>query len=42
MNLFVTFLIGFYIGRMAGCSSPKTNTNTPPPAIRLKNPRKYK
>ena len=41
MNLFVIFLIGFCIGGLVGCDSPKTNTNTPPP-IQPKRPRKYK
>ena len=41
MNLFVTFLIGFCIGGLVGCNSPRSNTNTPPP-IQPKRPRKYK
>ena len=31
MNSFVIFLIGFFIGGIVGCDSPRTNTNTPPP-----------
>lgn len=43
MSLFITFLIGFCIGGVVGCGSPKTNTNTPPPPpIQPKKPRKYK
>ena len=30
MSLFITFLIGFCIGGLVGCDSPRTNTNTPP------------
>lgn len=41
MSLFIVFLIGFCIGGVVGCDSPKTNTNTPPP-IQPKRPRKYK
>ena len=41
MNSFVIFLIGFCLGGVAGCNSPKTNTNTPPP-IQPKRLRKYK
>ena len=41
MNLFVIFLIGFCIGGLVGCNSPRSNTNTPPP-IQPKRPRKYK
>ena len=41
MSLFVIFLIGFCIGGLVGCDSPKTNTNTPPP-IQSKRPRNYK
>ena len=41
MNLFVIFLIGFCIGGLVGCDSPKTNTNTPP-SIQPKRLRKYK
>lgn len=40
MSLFVTFLIGFILGGIVGCDSPKTNTNTPP-AIQPR-PRRYK
>ena len=36
----MTFLIGFCLGGVVGCDSPRTNTNTLPPAIRLKYPRK--
>ena len=28
MSLFMAFLIGFCIGGVVGCDSPKTNTNT--------------
>lgn len=41
MSLFMAFLIGFCIGGLVGCDSPKTNTNVPPP-IPPKWPRKYK
>nr|DAQ09860.1 MAG TPA: Protein of unknown function (DUF1043) [Caudoviricetes sp.] len=41
MSLFVIFLIGFCIGGLVGCDSPRLNTNTPPP-IQPKRPRKYK
>lgn len=41
MSLFITFLIGFCIGGVVGCNSPRSNTNTPPP-IQPKRPRKYK
>ena len=37
----MAFLIGFCLGGVAGCDSPKTNINTPPP-IQPKRPRKYK
>lgn len=40
MSLFVTFLIGFCIGGIVGCDSPRSNTNTPPP-IQPKKPRHY-
>ena len=41
MSLFITFLIGFCIGGVVGCNSPRSNANTPPP-IQPKRPRKYK
>lgn len=41
MSLFLIFLIGFCIGGVVGCGSPRTNTNTPPP-IQPKRLRKYK
>ena len=41
MSLFITFLIGFCIGGIVGCNSPRSNTNTPPP-IQPKRPRKSK
>lgn len=37
MSLFITFLIGFCIGGVVGCNSPKSNTNTPPPLYNLKD-----
>lgn len=37
----VAFLIGFIVGGLVGCNSPRSNTNTPPP-IQPKRPRKYK
>ena len=40
MSLFITFLIGFCIGGLVGCNSPRSNTNTPP--AQPKRPRKYK
>ena len=41
MSLFITFLIGFCIGGIVGCGSPRANTNTHPP-IQPKRLRKYK
>lgn len=41
MSLFMAFLIGFCLGGVAGCDSPRSNTNTPPP-IQPKRLRKYK
>lgn len=41
MSLFVTFLIGFCLGGIAGIDSLKKNTNTPP-TIQPKRPRRYK
>ena len=32
----MAFLIGFCLGGLVGCDSPKANTNTPPP-IQPKN-----
>lgn len=42
MSLFITFLIGFCIGGVAGCNSPRTNTNTPPPIPPKRPKKKYK
>ena len=41
MSLFMAFLIGFWLGGVAGCNSPRSNTNTPPP-IQPNRLRKYK
>lgn len=38
MSLFVMFLIGFVLGGIVGCDSPRANTNTPP-AIQPKSRR---
>lgn len=41
MSYFVTFLIGFCIGGVVGCGSPRTNTNLPL-SVQPQRPRKYK
>lgn len=38
--MIIAFLIGFIVGGLVGCNSPRTNTNTPPTPPKFKRGRK--